>query len=311
MEQVKFKSSEILISRVKENLSTYDSAGIVDAGKFYFYIKRELQLLGDYIYEDAAEVLDINNGKVLLPEDFIKLYALYSLENNISDKTYTRNGVQQDLVYQVDTEVSKKDVDSCGNNCYSETELIRVTTHVEAEYPVSKVYQHNKLLRYSGRVNTELCDEESPNFYSKDSQEFNIDSNYIYTNFTKGKVLLQYLAFPFDEDGYPMIPDAPKIEKAIETYIMYKVMEYYYINDITNNALQKMQYFQEKYRIAHKSALNYVKLPSYQQSVDAAYKNVRDRFKIFELRRNGRYPYSTPNRDAERPGQYQTVQPRV
>jgi len=311
MEQIKFKSSEILISRVKENLSTYDSAGIVDAGKFYFYIKRELQLLGDFIYEDATEVIDIVNGKVLLPEDFIKLYAVYGLENNISDKTYSRTGIQQDLVYQVDTEVSKKDVTDCGENCYSETELVRVRTAVEATYPVSKVYEHNKLLRYSGRVSTELCDEESPNFYSKNEQEFNIDSNYIYTNFKKGKILLQYLAFPFDEDGYPMIPDAPKIEEAIESFIMYKVMEYFYINDITNNALQKMQYFQEKYRIAHKSALNYVKLPSYQDSVDTAYKNIRNRFKIFEVRRNGKYPYSTPNRDAERPGQYQTILPRV
>ena len=111
----------------------------------------------------------------------------------------------------------------------------------------------------------------------------------------KGKILLQYLAFPFDEEGYPMIPDAPKIEEAIETYIMYKMMEYFYINDITNNALQKMQYFQEKYRIAHKSALNYVKLPSYQDSVDTAYKNIRNRFKIFELNRKQSYGRSSTN----------------
>lgn len=304
MEQLKFKSSDILISRIKENLSSYDSAGIIDAGKFYFYIKRELQLLGNYIYNDELVTLDINNNKCLLPEDFIKLYALYSLQDDMRDKVYERTGVQQDLVYVTNTLVSDIDVDDCGNKCYTETSLERLTTTVSTNYPIDGAVNTNRLLRYSGRVNTELCDVESPNFYSKDLQEFNIDSNYIYTNFKTGKVLLQYLAFPFDEDGYPMIPDVPKLEEAIESYIMFKVLEHFYINDITNNALQKMQYFQQKYTMAHKSALNYVKMPGYQESIDAAYKNVRNRFKIFELKRNGRYSYSSPNRDAERQRHY-------
>ena len=300
MEQIKFKSSEILISRIKENLSTYDSAGIIDAGKFYFYIKRELQLLGNYIYQDVTEVITVNNGKVLLPEDFIKLYCLYSVNGTTGG--YKTSGVQSDKVFQVETATTRKNEDTCDDVCETQTDIVRVRTTLETN--VNTSFHGSNMLRYSGKVSTELCDVESPNFYSKNPQEFNIDNNYIYTNFSKGSVILQYLAFPFDEGGYPMIPDIPKIEEAIEVYIMFKMFEYFYINDITNNALQKMQYFQQKYQMAHKSALNYVKMPTYQDSIDTAYREVKNRFKIFELKRNGRYPYSTPNRDAERSRQY-------
>ena len=300
MEQLKFKSSEILISRIKENLSSYDSAGIVDSGKFYAYIKKELQLLGNYIYQDATEVIEVKNGKVLLPEDFIKLYCVYSLNGTTGD--YKTSGVQSDKVYQVETSITHKNENLCEDVCETETDIVRVRTTLETN--VKSSFNGSNMLRYSGRVSTELCDEESPNFYSKNTQEFNIDDNYIYTNFNKGKVILQYLSFPYDEDGYPMIPQEPKLENAIEMFIMFKTFEYFYTNDIINNALQKMQYYKEEYRMAHKSALNYVKMPTYQDSIDTAYREVRNRFKIFELKRNGRYPYSTPNRDAERSRQY-------
>ena len=58
-----FKSSDVLISRIKENLSSYDSAGVVDTGKFYFYIKEELRLLGEYVYITKEDVLTVENKK--------------------------------------------------------------------------------------------------------------------------------------------------------------------------------------------------------------------------------------------------------
>ena len=229
MEKLKYKSSDILISRIKENLSTYDSAGIIDSGKFYFYIKKELSLLDNYIYTEEIDVLEVINNKAKLPEDFIKLFNLSKIEE-------------------------QKD-----------------NTHYET-------------LRYNSKVHL-LCDEDSPNFNSKSDKEFRIDDRYLYFNFKEGKVVLEYFAFPYDEDGLPLIPDVAKIEESIEAYIMFKVMEYFYINDITNNALQKMQYLEQKYNIAHKEALHYIKLPEYQSEIDRAYKEVKNRFKIFELNR--------------------------
>lgn len=231
MEKLKYKSSDILISRIKENLSTYDSAGIIDSGKFYFYIKKELSLLENYVYTEEIDVLTVENNKAKLPDDFIRLYNLSKVEEE-KDKHFT----------------------------------------------------HYEVLKYNSKTHL-LCDEDSPNFNSKSDKEFRIDDRYLYFNFKEGKVVLEYFAFPYDEDGLPLIPDVAKIEDSIEAFIMFKVMEYFYINDITNNALQKMQYLEQKYNIAHKEALHYIKLPEYQSEIDRAYKEIKQRFKIFELNR--------------------------
>ena len=88
MEKLKYKSSDILISRIKENLSTYDSAGIIDSGKFYFYIKKELSLLENYVYTEEIDVLTVENNKAKLPEDFIRLFNLSKVEEE-KDKHFT------------------------------------------------------------------------------------------------------------------------------------------------------------------------------------------------------------------------------
>ena len=304
MEQIlKYKSSETLISRIKENLSTYDSAGIVDVGKFYFWIKRELQLLGNYIYQDNIEILDVYNNKCLLPENFIKLYALYTLHGVEKEKIYETTGLQQKFVYRTEQLVENLVAEDCMDRCYSTPQITTFQSFIDGSvfYPRWNKTA-SRLLRYSSRINTNLCDEDSPNFYSDCPYEFNMDERCLYFNFHEGKgqVLLQYLAFPYDEDGYPLIPDDAKIEQAIEDYIMFKMFEWMYLNDITNSSVQKMQYLEMKYNTSHKSALNYVKLPSYQDSVEMAYKNVKNRFKLLEIKRNGRYAYNTTDRDAER-----------
>lgn len=309
--KLKYKSSDILISRIKEDLSTFDSSGVVDVGKFYFWIKRELQLLGSYIYQDERVIIDVENNRCELPEDFIRLYALYSLNDQMNDKYYEMNGVQQDMVYIVEDTYQKETVGDCDEKCYDEKYLVRHISKVNTKQYFPYKPNHSRLLRYSGRVRTEMCDEDSPNYFSKDDYEFNIDSNYMYFNFEKGRVLLEYLAFPYDEDGYPLIPDEPKIEQAIEDYIRFKLFEYFYLNDISNNPLQKMQFLKMQYETSHKSALNYIKLPDFQTSMDTAYKNVKNRFKLFEIKRNGRFAYSTTNRDAEGTRFYPFRFPRV
>lgn len=300
MEQIlKFKSSEHLISRIKENLSTYDSAGIVDVGKFYFWIKRELQLLGNYIYQDYIEILDVENNKCKLPDNFIQLYALYYIDD-LQNKVYETLGIQQQYVYRTEQLVSKETSIDCLDKCYSEPQVTTIRTYLDGQVFYPKYNKtSSRLLKYSKRVSTDLCSKDSPNFYSDSPFEFNIDENYLYFNFTEGKLLLQYLAFPYDEEGYPMIPDDAKLEQAIEDYIMFKMLEWMYLNDVTNNALQKMQYLELKYNTSHKTALNYVKIPSYQTSVEAAYNTVKNRFKLLEIKRNGRYAYNTSDRNVE------------
>ena len=162
-----FKSSDVLISRIKENLSSYDSAGVVDTGKFYFYIKEELRLLGEYVYITKEDVLTVENKKTALPKDFIQLYALYNID--ASSKKIPLDGYQPDRVYT-----------QYPNDCDNITIIIREKTIIiDRDHIISS---KGSLLKYSGRVTTDLCFKNSPNYGVNNENEFNIDKNYIYLN---------------------------------------------------------------------------------------------------------------------------------
>jgi hypothetical protein len=51
------------------------------------------------------------------------------------------------------------------------------------------------------------------------SNSYKFNGNYIYTSFPAGTVDLAYDGIMLDNDGFPMIPNDPTIEKTIESYI--------------------------------------------------------------------------------------------
>ena len=64
------------------------------------------------------------------------------------------------------------------------------------------------------------CENEVAN--NKDS--YIIDCDYIKTSFPTGKVCLSYMAFPLDEDCYPMVPDDISFKEAMFWYIFKQLL---------------------------------------------------------------------------------------
>lgn len=52
---------------------------------------------------------------------------------------------------------------------------------------------------------------------------YTLNDDYIFTSFKEGHALLSYLAYPFDCDGYPMIPDDIKFKLALQWGIQEKL----------------------------------------------------------------------------------------
>ena len=55
--------------------------------------------------------------------------------------------------------------------------------------------------------------------YDKPARSYTLRGNYIYTGFQSGIVDIAFDKIPLDNDGDPIIPDDPSVEKAIESYI--------------------------------------------------------------------------------------------
>jgi len=56
--------------------------------------------------------------------------------------------------------------------------------------------------------------------YNAESNNYKVDSGYIYTDFKSGYIQLVYDTFPTDNMGLPMIPDNEKYRKAVSLFIL-------------------------------------------------------------------------------------------
>lgn len=80
---------------------------------------------------------------------------------------------------------------------------------------------------------------------------------------------MKYYGFALDpETGLPMIPDNTYIEKAIEDYIIYRVMEDMWFNDLVPNLDNKYKKAEINSDESMKAALNWCKTPHFQEAIN-------------------------------------------
>lgn len=92
-------------------------------------------------------------------------------------------------------------------------------------YPSVNIVENPQIV---GEEYQEMFEATDPfhEFYKKSNMDgiapynsYKFNGNYIYTSFEEGTVDIAYDGIMLDEDGVPMIPNDPTIEKAIENYI--------------------------------------------------------------------------------------------
>jgi hypothetical protein len=75
---MEFRSSEYLFSRINKFLSGFGSNGQLDENDWYYYVKEVLMRLNVPSSSLAETVLEINNYKATLPDDFYQLWSVWS-----------------------------------------------------------------------------------------------------------------------------------------------------------------------------------------------------------------------------------------
>jgi len=109
----------------------------------------------------------------------------------------------------------------------------KVNTSIGHEFPISTYNSANMYspMRYAtDHFHTALHADDSPDLQKTSMSEldyeytYKVQNNYIFTSFKDGQVRMSYRGIVVDDEGYPMIPDDVKVEKAIENHIKY---EYY------------------------------------------------------------------------------------
>lgn len=274
-----FKKCDQLIARVEKALHSYLAAGMLDRGDFYRWIKEIITKLNVPAYSPVHRIQNIEEGKLIIPDDVYQIWALYKYDAIPKTKKL------QEITPEFETETIQR------YECYNECSDPCDVHHIEHKYNTMIVkhyidnswwentYEQGNLLQLKN-YKIDICDKDGPSFKIKNDLQVTMDNNYFYFNFDEGAIYLQYYKIMLDEDGLPMIPDVTQIEQAIEYYIMYKFLQQVYING-EENVLQRMQFMRLEYDNYYRIAANWVRLPTAKSLIEYG-KLLRNKYKVFE-----------------------------
>jgi len=260
-------STDTVFANVKTMLGSYEATGLLSDSDLFRWTRWVINRLGISQMVEKELVLDIENYKVALPEDFAMLWVVHKCnmcDDQEGEATYRWYHPEQRLILK----------DWVNKNCYSECDVCRNdevyevtrTIELETKEKITHRFCNRTLMSLNKRVPKENCHNKCPNLYSKSTNNFNIDNNFIYTNFCEGNIHLQYYAQALDEEGYPMILNNEYVKQAIEDYLIFKSFQSIFYNNVAE-VQQRLQYAETKYQQSLKEALNEDKLISWKRLI--------------------------------------------
>lgn len=259
---VKFQNSSSLIGRVKEALHSYDSAGLIDEGKFYYWIKEALGDLGLDVMQKAEAVLNVERYKLAIPLDMVDFYSIERC-TSLSNKSPQLHK-QGELTWYIETDKCEYQRKKC---CDIEEEGEKITQRVYINsVPFQYNYKKEGLLRYNprGSVKRDICSNNSPCRGAKSGNDFYFDGSYFYFNFDEDSVFIKYYVFP-TEDGLPMIPTETIIQRFLEKKLIFELLKSFWMNSDSPDLLTKMQWAEKELTVAYSDAKHYTKIPSFKE----------------------------------------------
>ena len=215
-------SSKVVIRKIFRDLKPSKDNWIDDAVE---WIGEALEHIGASSQLCQKQcVLDITDHKTLMPSD---LYYINQVA--INDSVSPVNSAELDTLTTKVKELKEAIVDAQANDLeYSSTTSVlhEINNRIVV---LENVYFKNdsKLqpLQYGAStfhksMHCEGCVNENTNY----EDTYIIDCDYIKTSFVSGKICLSYMAFPTDDDCYPLVPADISYQEAMFWYIYKKLL---------------------------------------------------------------------------------------
>ena len=290
MQEFDFVSADSLIALVQEDMAAFDANNQLDPGRWYTWIRKVVSDLGIACYEYKHGLIYIKDYKGETPCDFYRMDSAFLVNTESCGHTDGIVHYQGRSIIWDDTQTSCAiEGSKCNNNCdYLTCELKTFNEVTVREYVQGLPYNDYTLstffpLYVNQRVSSGWCLSKSICFGSKSKHEVTVNKGNMFTNFQQGLVLFNYYAYPYDENGLPMIPNNDKIKLAVEHYLKWKTLEKLWLNSDNVSAGEKMKYYKNEFENnSYPDAEYYVKLASMNSMVDTI-RNNRRRFDVFQL----------------------------
>jgi hypothetical protein len=247
-----------LLGEVITDFAMYNTEGMIDPAQFIKVAQRVNYDLGLRIHGNKEKVLEIQNKKTKLPDDFYvlnyaKLCGEYELRDPILHGRHTENVIMEDCPKcgcNTGCECEATYVQECQNG---EKIYVQVIEKRKQEVRTYKQFVDIKITSTTGKC--DALDNSFPTGYIK--------NGFLYTNLDKGDVFISYQGSLEDDDGNLLVVDHPVINEYYEYAIKQRILENLYING--EDVAQKMQLIEQRMRPARNYALTIVNTPDFEE----------------------------------------------
>ncbi len=200
----------ISVKRILENV--YRNFGLQEEVNFYDaleWVGGLLSIIGSHArLEKYIRVIQIEDGKGKLPCD---LHTIIQCGKRVQSGSALGNVPRTFFVENSVVEEGEEYLPDISDT-YIETTASKSSYYLEPMlYSADNMY-----MRYH-------CCDIDLNTNPGCGNTYQVNKNFIYTNFERGLVEMAYMRIPLDDEGYPLIPDNESWIKACEFEIAYRV----------------------------------------------------------------------------------------
>lgn len=219
---VEFEDSKYLFSKIKRRLKSFSNANLLDENDFYEYTFEILERLAMGVLEECDAVIEVVNGKAVLPDNLKYIYSVHQAEiADTKGHPIRQNGYvfYTDTTYEKDTRHCKID---CSNSCAGK---ITVREYIQGQESI-----------YNFDIKLPLDFTNSNNL---NINQVSLSGRYLNLGFKTGSIYIKYYGQALDDQGLPLIPKIESVQRAIEFYIIYNCFLNWYLNDDVPNGVER------------------------------------------------------------------------
>lgn len=284
--ELQYRTFDQLLDEVSADFTTYAIEGMIEPGQLIKVAQRVNYDLGLRIHGTKEKILDIENRKTKLPDDFYVLnYAYlcgrYTVSSPVMAGRETENVILKgDLCRkcgQPDPTCSCEATYTVECNT-GEKVFVQVIEKRKYETRTYDTFEPIRISTSTGKI--DATDDTG-------MRVGYIKNGFIYTNLTEGRIFISYQGSLEDDHGNLLVLDHPMINEYYEYAMKQRILENLYIGG--EDVAQKMQLIEQRLRSARNNALSIVNTPDFaemyklwQTNRKAMYSKYYDMFKSTE-----------------------------
>jgi len=300
---LKYRTFDQLLEDVTVDLNTFALENMIEPQQLIKLAKKLNYDLGLRVNQQKEIILDVNHGKVKLPDDFYTFNFAYICGDRKHHKNLGYDGwaggtnmhevkITDGRIPETYTDFPAAVPDPCdtsqptcccddkGNvgTCLvhnpkqpfgNELTKPRVFMNCKGEsYELIQIINTGETFVYNDLAPLRMKPSQSiechcPNLYYNTPNEGWIKHGFLFTTFKTGKVYLNYQGQMEDDEGNLLVPDHDLINEYYEYAFKARILENLYING--ENVAQRMQLVEQRLRAARNNALSVVNTPNFAE----------------------------------------------